>query len=109
MNVIQMRHTNSETKEAFHPLFLREIKYWASKKELGAVAWNHLITDDVRYFQTKSIWRLQPHTHAVITQNIYFKVWLGIKSGSSGDMEEDDFYGSESAGQLLLLAALFDL
>lgn len=51
----------------------------------------------------------QPHTHALITQNIYFKVWVGIKSGSSAAMEKDDLYGSESAGWLRLLAALFDL
>lgn len=37
------------------------------------------IIDDVRTFQTKSISMRQPHTHALITQNIYFKVWVGIK------------------------------
>lgn len=79
--------------------FLEGDEVLGFKKRTWSCCWNHLITDDVRSFQTKSIWRLQPHTHALITQNIYFKVWLGIKSGWSSDMEEDDWYGSGSAGQ----------
>lgn len=47
---------------------------WLQKKNLLFE-----IIDDVRAFQTKSIQMLQPHTHALITQNIFFKVWVGIK------------------------------
>lgn len=85
------------------------MKNLALKNELVALVWKPPVADDVRSFTTKSVSTPQPHTHVLITQNIYFKVWVGIKSGSSAAVEKDDLYGSESAGWLFLLAALFDL
>lgn len=96
---MQTQCTNSETNGI---LFFSAMKYLAIKKRPP-------VADDVRSFQTKSILTPQPHTHALIAQNIYFKVWVGIKSGSSVAMEKDDLYRSESASRLFLLAVLFDL